>query len=236
MSAPNALPRAVASLVKRLGPDWRHTITHARGVVEVTEFGDARGDGTRPRVAGTRETESVCLRAWHPPSSRAVVAVWVRRVDKPSWAFDMAWRGRHDGEFAPRRLDAGQLAAYASSGSSGEYDLALGELEEKSAARKKARSELLAEVPVPLRWRHVTAGDLIVGKEGAPLRVRQAPAPSNESTACVVTPDSEWSGHVDPNRVAQVLVSAPVADALHLLRNQLGARVIERRSDLGGAA
>lgn len=235
MSAPNALPRAVASLVKRLGPDWRHTIAHARGVVEVTEFGDARGDGTRPRVAGTRETESVCLRAWHPPSSRAVVAVWVRRVDKPSWAFDMAWRGRHDGEFAPRRLDAGQLAAYASSGSSGEYELALGELAEKRGARKKARSEPLAEVPIPLRWRHVAAGDLIVGKDGAPLLVRQAPAPDNESTTCVVTPNGEWSGRVDLNRVAQVLVPAPVVDAMCLVRDQLGARVTERWSDLGGA-
>lgn len=108
------LPRGVAGVLNAMGTGWRHCVTRAAGHTEITTLGDPRGDGTRPRVSATAPVDSVCLRAVHPPTGRAVVAVWVCRTDRPkrSWTADMIWRGRHDGEHAPRQLTATQLRAY----------------------------------------------------------------------------------------------------------------------------
>ena len=51
------------------------------------------------------------VRARHV-DGRALVAIWARRASRKGWALDMAWRGRHAGEWTPRRLTATQLRAY----------------------------------------------------------------------------------------------------------------------------
>lgn len=88
-----------------------------------------------------------------------------------------------------------------------------------------------AWVPVPLRWRHVLPGDVFVGRDeslwlvsdnesargGLRVRARQGG-------------DSYFSRDVDPDDVIPVLVPTPERDAVELTREQLGARLVERRT------
>jgi hypothetical protein len=89
-------------------------------------------------------------------------------------------------------------------------------------------------VPVPLRWRHVIAGDVFIGRD---------------DQEWIVTKNGyhwEWTGwdlfveregrvvragrRIDPDDVVEVFVPAVERDAVELIREQLGARLIERRT------
>lgn len=110
--APGSLPRSIRVLLDRLDPSWRYRVTAARGPLERTVLSEeVDGGGHRRRLASIETVDSLCLRACHPATRRAVVALWVRRPGR-SWAFDSAWRGRHPGEDTPQRLSARELAAY----------------------------------------------------------------------------------------------------------------------------
>jgi hypothetical protein len=95
--------------------DWRLVrVNHARGHLEFGGLSeDTDGNGKRKRVSLLRSVDSVAVRAMHA-DGRAIVAVWMRRDGHKGWSLDMAWRGRHGHELAPRRLSARQLTAYVS--------------------------------------------------------------------------------------------------------------------------
>lgn len=84
-------------------------------------------------------------------------------------------------------------------------------------------------VPVPVRWRVVRPGDVIVGEDGELYMV----------TAVLVAPrgvelrlthgkydERHWG---DPDQVANVLMRVELKDALVLTRDQLGARLMGTR-------
>ena len=88
-------------------------------------------------------------------------------------------------------------------------------------------------VPVPLRWRHVQPGDVIVGKDGLYVVAELAPAVGAATTVAVRlvrTRKIEWSGSVDPDEVATVLMLATERDALTTVRDILGGQLTERRT------
>ena len=110
MTTPDA-PTAAKTLLRQLAEGWSVAgPTYATGPITVTAYGEPRGDGTRPKIAVTEVVDSVLVRACHV-DGRAVVALWIRRPGK-GWSLDMAWRGRHPHEHAPRRITATQLRAY----------------------------------------------------------------------------------------------------------------------------
>lgn len=82
-------------------------------------------------------------------------------------------------------------------------------------------------IPVPLRWRHVQPGDVIVGKDGRLHYV-------TESRRAGGT----WSCNVHgyglvypmPDEVATVLMLATERDALTTVRDILGGQLTERRT------
>ena len=102
MTTPDA-PTAAKTLLRQLAEGWSVAgPTYATGPITVTAYGEPRGDGTRPKIAVTEVVDSVLVRACHV-DGRAVVALWIRRPGK-GWSLDMAWRGRHPHEHAPRRI------------------------------------------------------------------------------------------------------------------------------------
>lgn len=83
-------------------------------------------------------------------------------------------------------------------------------------------------VPVPLRWRHVQPGDVIVGTNGRLIAVE---ATGGHGQQVYV----HLHGHalpfpLDPDDTVQVLVPVAERDALVASRDQLGARIAERRA------
>jgi hypothetical protein len=92
-------------------------------------------------------------------------------------------------------------------------------------------------VPVPLRWRHVVAGDVIAGKGGHAWLVEQVPPFYVLNRGAERYPGPDGKRHpVDPDEVVQVLTPVPMAQAMALTRAELGTQVIERRNTIGGAA
>ena len=85
-----------------------------------------------------------------------------------------------------------------------------------------------AWVPVPMRWRHVVAGDVIVGHDGGLWLV--AVRGRDGLTTAMRTGADQHSAPVDPDDVVQVLVPVTEREAVELTRDQLGARLIERRT------
>lgn len=84
-------------------------------------------------------------------------------------------------------------------------------------------------VPVPLRWRHVVAGDVFVAPDGSPWVVARREPSQGLIAVQVVQADDPFNSYVDPDDVINVLVPAVERDAVELTREQLGARLIERR-------
>jgi hypothetical protein len=110
------IPSGAKSLLGQL--DGWSTYTHAgAGTCEFSEYGESRGDGTRPLVKVSEDVDSYLVRAAHV-DGRVFVAIWVSRRSRPtksggrSWTLDTAWRGRAPGELAPRQITATQLTAY----------------------------------------------------------------------------------------------------------------------------
>lgn len=85
-----------------------------------------------------------------------------------------------------------------------------------------------AFVPVPLRWRHVLAGDVMVAPGGALWLI--AVRGRDGLTTAMRTGADQHSAPVDPDEVVQVLVPVAERDAVELTREQLGARLVERRT------
>lgn len=81
-------------------------------------------------------------------------------------------------------------------------------------------------VPVPLRWRHVVAGDVFLGADGLLWAVENM----HQGAVCVRNGRTQHADIVDPDDVIPVLVPAVERDAVELTREQLGARLIERRT------
>jgi len=92
-------------------------------------------------------------------------------------------------------------------------------------------SELPADawVPVPLRWRHVAPGDVFVGRDGRLWHVRAM----NVLGRGIVSTDhggENFAAPVDPDEIVQVLIPVTERDAVELCRDELGARLADRRS------
>lgn len=93
--------------------------------------------------------------------------------------------------------------------------------------------ELPVWCPVPLRWRVVQPGDVIVGTDGHTWSVGAlGPAAGQPGGLWVATycGTRSWQGAVDLDAVVNVLVPAPERDALTTTRDVLAARIIERRA------
>lgn len=94
-------------------------------------------------------------------------------------------------------------------------------------------TEELAQVwiPVSLRTRHVIAGDVFVGKDGGLWHVTKSGATTDGTWALVVDQgDYVTGGGMDPDDVIDVLVPALERDAVELTREELGARLVARRT------
>lgn len=88
-------------------------------------------------------------------------------------------------------------------------------------------------VPVPLRWRHVRPGDVIVGTDGGLYVVRAADLDPRGMLARVEVTRDGYEIHArgaDPDEPVTVLMRADERDAANLLRTELGAQLIERRT------
>lgn len=89
-----------------------------------------------------------------------------------------------------------------------------------------------AWVPVSLRWRHVVAGDVFVAPDGELWLVHAAQAlPDGTFRVVADRGADEYGRPVDPDDVISVLVPVSLRDAVELTREQLGARLVERRTD-----
>ncbi len=84
-----------------------------------------------------------------------------------------------------------------------------------------------AWVPVPVRWRHVQPGDLVLAG-ATPWLITHV-----QDDGTVVGQHTFRERHharPDPDDVAQVLVPVTEREAVELAREQLGARLVERRT------
>lgn len=87
-------------------------------------------------------------------------------------------------------------------------------------------------MPVKLRVRHLTAGDVVIGKTGEPWMVTEllnhASNPSRYVT--VRRGADEATAEMDLDDALKVLTRVPERDAMVLVRDELGATLIERRT------
>lgn len=87
-------------------------------------------------------------------------------------------------------------------------------------------------VPVPLRWRHVVAQDTFLALGGQMWHVRQAWPVKGQIEITAVSGQTKFARLVDPDDVIDVLIPALERDAVELTREQLGARLIARRTNI----
>lgn len=87
-----------------------------------------------------------------------------------------------------------------------------------------------AWVPIKLRVRHVIVGDVVIGKGPVPWMVTEllnhAANPSRYVT--VRRGADEVTTEMDLDDTLKVLVAVPERDTMRLLRDELGAKLIER--------
>jgi hypothetical protein len=107
-------PVAAKGLLKQLD-DWSVRVNHSSGPLEFGSLSeDTDGNGKRHRVSVIEVVDSVLVQAVHV-DRRAVVAMWIRRPGG-GWRLDLAWRGRHAGELAPKQITATGLKTYVAGG------------------------------------------------------------------------------------------------------------------------
>lgn len=85
-------------------------------------------------------------------------------------------------------------------------------------------------VPVPLRWRHVETADVIVAPDGELWQVTDTWFGRACKTATAARGRATFSRDVDPDDVIPVLIPVTERDAVELTIEQLGARLVERRT------
>lgn len=86
-------------------------------------------------------------------------------------------------------------------------------------------------VPVPIRWRHVAAGDVFVGRDGRLWHVtNRGPNQRTSYSVVAVHADDVVGGDVDPDEVVNVLVPVTERDAVELCIDELGARLMAGRT------
>jgi len=85
-----------------------------------------------------------------------------------------------------------------------------------------------AFVPVPIRWRAVIPGDVIVAPDGVLWLITLCP--KDGEVIGQRTFHERNSGRPDPDEVVQVLVPVTEADAVELCRDELGARLVAGRT------
>lgn len=84
-----------------------------------------------------------------------------------------------------------------------------------------------AWVPVPLRWRHVRPGDVIVGRENVLWNVWG----SREAMGrWAIDAFGMATVYGDPDDVVNVLIPVPERDAAGAVRDELAATLVERRA------
>lgn len=81
--------------------------------------------------------------------------------------------------------------------------------------------------PVPLRWRHVRAGDVVLG-DTTPWMVTEAIEQLGEPLITIVSGDQTHQEQLDPDEVVCVLCPASEANALARVRDELGGTVVDR--------
>jgi hypothetical protein len=84
-------------------------------------------------------------------------------------------------------------------------------------------------VPVPLRQRHLVAGDVFVIEHDDEVNLWTVRDTRPGWMNAAHGPNG-YAGDVDPDQVFQVLTPVPMAQAMAITRTELGARVIERRN------
>lgn len=84
-------------------------------------------------------------------------------------------------------------------------------------------------VPLSIRWRHVKVGDVIAGQGGRLIAVESRGGRGGQMAVHLHGWDHPFL--VDPDETVQVLYPVPMAQAMRLTREQLGARLLEQRED-----
>lgn len=85
-------------------------------------------------------------------------------------------------------------------------------------------------VQVPLRWRYVRRGDLIITSAGAPWLVVAEPEWGAQLTITAIgKAGTPRPGAVDPDDFATVLMQVAHVDAITMLHSELGARLMDTR-------
>ncbi len=87
-----------------------------------------------------------------------------------------------------------------------------------------------AWTPIPLRWRHTAPGDAFIGEGGTLWRITATAAHGGQWALHVAhggEPPTRYLG--DPDETVDVLVPVAERDALVLAREQLGARITDRK-------
>lgn len=85
-------------------------------------------------------------------------------------------------------------------------------------------------VPVPVRWRHLAPGDVFVAPDGRLWHLVGITPERGQLVAGAMHGEEYARRPVDPDDVIPVLVPTPERDAVELTREQLGARLVERRT------
>lgn len=84
-----------------------------------------------------------------------------------------------------------------------------------------------AWVPVPIRWRHVVPGDVVVFGSALWLVTLR---PKDGEVHGQRTFHERHQGRPDPDDAVQVLIPVTERDAVELTREQLGARLVAGRT------
>jgi hypothetical protein len=225
-------PRAVVTLMSKLA-DWDAELSRAVGPCEFNALSEETdGEGRHSKITVTEDVDSVCVRAAHEPTGRALVALWIRRPSRKSWTLETAWRGAWPWEPTPTELTATELAAYVVDEPPTDPRIAeqlaldLAELAEHRA-RWEANRDVW--VPIPQAWSTIPHGSVFLDARGAPWTlVSVTPAQAGPIVrACHGA--QEYAGQ-PAAPTALVLVPVPERDALTLSRAVLGSRIMERES------
>jgi hypothetical protein len=91
-----------------------------------------------------------------------------------------------------------------------------------------ARAHADCWVPIPLRWRHVRPGDVVVLKDKL-WEVTATDMHEQWAEAFVARGEKTHRADLDPDATVPVLVRHQEREALQTAREQLGATVVDRR-------